>query len=353
MLFKDTTFGKLKIKGNRPFLIAEVGVNHENDIDIAFQMIEKAAESGCDAVKFQSYKAGTIASRYSPSYWDLTKEPTNSQHELFLKHDKFGIEEYKKLSVKARDCNIWFMSTPFDNYFAKELAPLMPVYKIASADITNHPFLEYCASFGKPIIISTGASTIGEVEKAIEVLKNSGVTKICIMHCILSYPTEPINANLRVIEHLKSVFPDVMIGYSDHVPPYFDCLTLTTSWLLGARIIEKHFTLDKILPGNDHYHAMDPDDVINFRKQCDFVNNLLGSNVKKVFDCEINSRLNARRSLILNKGKSKGEVITTDDIDIKRPGNGIAPEFLDLVLGKKLITDVKEDEVLLWEMFIS
>src|SRR5690606_3185888 len=353
MLYQDIKFGELEVKGNRPFLIAEAGVNYENSIETAFEMIEKAAESGCDAVKFQSYKAGSIASKYSPSYWDLSKEATTSQHELFLKYDKFGIEEYRKLRDKCNECGIWFMSTPFDNFFAAELADLMPVYKIASADITNYPFLKYCASFGKPIILSTGASTLGEVEKALELLKGENVKDICLMHCILSYATLPQDANLRVIEHLRNVFPDIIIGYSDHVPPYFQCVTLTTAWLLGARIIEKHFTLDKTLPGNDHYHAMDPLDVMEFRKQNDFVSEILGSNIKKVFDCEKNSRLHARRSLVMKINKVKGDVVTQEDIEIKRPGSGIAPEFLEVIAGKKLIKEVKEDEVLQWEMSIE
>lgn len=350
-LYSGINFGDLKLEGDKPFLIAEAGVNYENDINVAYKMIEKAASSGCDAIKFQSYKASKIASRYSPSYWDLSKEPTTSQHELFQKYDKFSINEYTKLAEKAKECGIWFMSTPFDLDFARELDPLMPAYKIASADITNYPLLELCASFGKPIIISAGASTLDEVQKALKVLVSSGAKDICVMHCILSYPTKPEDANLRVIEHLKNEFPDIIIGYSDHVPPHYDCITLTTAWLLGARIIEKHFTLDKSLPGNDHYHAMDPDDVINFRKQCGFVSQILGSNEKKVFECEENSRLHARRSLVINSNKSKGEILTAEDIEVKRPGSGIAPEFIKEIIGRKLKRNVNEDEILIWDMF--
>lgn len=350
---KIIQFGDIKISNSRPFLIAEAGVNHENSLQNAINLVKEAAKCGCDAIKFQSYKAETIASKFSPSYWDLSKEPTESQHELFKKYDSFDKNEYEILARTAIENNILFMSTPFDHRFADILCDLMPMYKIASADITNYPLLEHCAKKMKPMIISTGASTIGEVETAVRLIESTGNKNICIMHCVLSYPTNPKNANLNIIKHLKKIFPNYLIGYSDHVPPFHDCLALTTSWLLGARIIEKHFTLDKNMKGNDHYHAMDPTDVINFRNECEFIHNSLGQSVKEVLECEKQSRLQARRSLVINKNKNCGDVISKNDILIKRPGTGIEPQHLDLIVGKKLLCDIKQDELLEWKMFLS
>ncbi len=351
--YNDLSFGPLTLSGDRPYLIAEAGVNYENSMDTALRMVEEAASAGADAIKFQSYKAGKIASVYSPSYWDLSKESTTSQHELFQKYDSFNKKEYEQLAKRAKECGIDFMTTPFDFDFADELIPLMPVVKIASADLTNLPFLKHCASKGKPIILSVGASTIGEVQQALDTIYATGNRKVSLLHCVLSYPTAPENANLRIIEHLTSIFPGVIIGYSDHVPPHHDCIALTTSWLLGARILEKHFTLDKTKPGNDHYHAMDPDDIRNFRKQCDFVTSTLGQYNKEVLPCEAEARKQARRSLVAAGPLTAGTIVTEKDMMIKRPGTGISPEYQHMLAGKKLLRDVKEDELLQWEMFIG
>lgn len=350
--YKDIKFGDIVLDGNRPYLIAEAGVNYENSIHEALKMIEEAANAGADAIKFQSYKANKIASIYSPSYWDLNKESTTSQHELFEKYDSFNKKEYEILAEKSKECGITFLSTPFDFDFADELIPLMPVVKIASADLTNLPFLKHIAKKGKPMILSVGASNLGEVQQGLDVVLNEGIKDVALLHCVLSYPTAPENANLNIINQLKIIYPELVIGYSDHVPPHFDCIALTTSWLLGARIIEKHFTLDKTKLGNDHYHAMDPDDIRNFRKQCDFVTSILGQSKKEVLPCELDARKQARRSIVASRDLSKGTIITENDFMIKRPGTGISPENIDIILGKKIICDVKYDELFQWEMFM-
>lgn len=352
-LYPSIKFGNVTLRSDRPFLIAEAGVNYENDMSVAMAMIEEAAKAGADAIKFQSYKADKIASKYSPSYWDLSKEPTTSQHALFKKYDLFNEKEYAALAVRAKECGIIFMSTPFDFDFADSLAPCMPLFKIASADLTNLPFLRHCAKKGKPMILSVGASTIGEIDDAVKTVRNAGNEQIALLHCVLSYPTDPKNANLRIIDHLKATYPECIIGYSDHVPPHFDCITLTAAWTLGARIIEKHFTLDKTKPGNDHYHAMDPADIRNFRQQCDFVTNLLGQRKKEVLPCEKESRKQARRSLVVARAIKAGEAINEKDLMIKRPGTGIEPKYIDLILGKAPRVDLREDEILQWNMFMN
>ncbi|MFH2104099.1 MAG: N-acetylneuraminate synthase family protein [Chloroflexota bacterium] len=350
---EDILFGTIALKADRPYLIAEAGVNYENDMETAVCMVEEATAAGADAIKFQSYKAETLASRFSPSYWDTTKESTKSQFELFKKYDHFDIDDYATLATHAARCGIDFLTTPFDVRFADALVPLMPVIKVASADLTNHPFLRHIAPMGKPVILSVGASTLGEVDEAVRLLKSEGVDQIALLHCVLSYPCDPSDANLGVIQHLQVAFPDLVVGYSDHVPPAYGCATLTTAWLLGARIIEKHFTLDKTKSGNDHYHAMDPEDMRAFRSQCDYVTALIGSDHKEVFACEAEARQQARRSLVAARALRSGETVTRDDILVKRPGTGINPRFLDVVVGARIIGDIQEDEILQWEMFLA
>ncbi len=349
----EIRFGELTLRADRPFLIAELGVNYENDMQTAERMVKAAAEAGADAVKFQSYKAETLASRFSPSYWDTTKESTRSQFELFKKYDHFDVAEYEALAKYARECGVIFITTPFDRHFADALAPLMPVIKVASADLTNHPFLRHIASKGKPVILSVGASTLGEVDEAVRLLKSEGVDDIALLHCVLSYPCAPADANLGVIGHLRAAFPDLVIGYSDHVPPAYGCSALTTAWLLGARILEKHFTLDKTRPGNDHYHAMDPEDLKQFRAQCEYATALIGSDEKAVFPCEAEARKQARRSLVAARAIRTGEVLTAADLLVKRPGTGIDPRFLEVVAGSVAIRDIQEDEILQWDMFLK
>lgn len=352
-MYETIQFGSLSLQGRRPFLIAEAGVNHENSLESALKMVEEAARAGADAIKFQSYKAETLASKHSPSYWDLGAEPTKSQFELFKKYDSFGDVEYARLAAHAKECGIVFLSTPFDFHFADSLEPLMPGYKIASADLTNLPLLRHCAAKGKPMIVSVGASTSVEIERAIKEIRSTGNRQIALLHCVLSYPCKPEDANLRVISSLKELFPDCVVGYSDHVPPDHGCLALTEAWLLGARIIEKHFTLDKAKPGNDHYHAFDPDDIRHFRRQCEYATTLLGQATKEVLPCEQVARQQARRSLVAAKPIRKGQCITRDLIAIKRPGTGIPTEYLESLVDRCALRDIEGDELLSWDMFLQ
>lgn len=351
-MYETIHFGDLTLSGTRPFLIAEAGVNYENDLEVAFRMVEEAASAGADAIKFQSYKAEKLASRHSPSYWDLSKESTESQFGLFKKYDHFNDEDFAALAKKAHECGIIFLSTPFDFHYADFLAPHMPVYKIASADLSNTPFLRYCAGKGKPIILSVGAATLAEVDEAVRIIRGEGNNNIALLHCVLSYPCKPEDANLKFIKRIESIFPDCIVGYSDHVPSDFGGLCLTTAWLLGARIIEKHFTLDKTKTGNDHYHAMDPEDIREFRRRCAYMTSLLGGNSKVVLACEMEARKQARRSLVAARHIKAGEIIGNEDIAIKRPGTGIEPKFLDLFVGARTIRDIHEDQLLQWDDFM-
>ncbi len=329
-----------------PFMIAEAGVNHEGSLDIAKRLIDEAKEGGAQAIKFQTYKAHTIASKHSPSYWDLSKESTTSQFELFKKYDSFWKKEYVELKAYCDKVGIIFLSTAFDTTSADFLNELMPVFKISSSDITNIPFIEYQCQFGKPIILSTGASHQWEIQKAVEAIEKQG-NELLLMHCVLNYPTENKNANLARIKGLEKAFSHLPIGYSDHTLPQ-EMNTSLFAWMMGAEMIEKHFSHDKTLPGNDHYHAMDKQDLKVFFEKVKQAKVLMGSAKVSALPSEEPARNNARRSLVLTQDVPKGTTIEKQHLTWKRPAHGISPQYIDQVLGKTTLIELKEDDLLHW-----
>lgn len=345
-------------KTNKLYLIAEMGVNFYDTakqlnitpLEAAKLYIDKAAEAGIDCAKFQSYKANTIVSKNSPAYWDTTKEATKTQYELFQKFDSFGESEYKELCDYTHSKGMDFTSTPFDYASADYLYDMVDFYKISSSDLSNIPFIKHIAAKGKPMVVSVGAAYLSEVDEAIRAMKEVGNNDICILHCVLSYPTDPKNANLKIIKTLKEVFPDVKVGFSDHVAPDPTMMTLATAYLLGSEVIEKHFTLDKTLTGNDHYHSGDPEDFKKARANFEMIDKVLGQPEKTVLECEIVPRREARRSLVLTRDMKAGEKITENDIMPKRPGTGISPKYTDIVLGREVKRDLEEDTILTWDM---
>jgi len=357
---KTMNIGTTNITDNpTPYLIAEIGVNHfdiaeKRDIDpldAAKEMVSEAATAGVDAVKFQSYTADRIASKHSPAYWDTEEEETESQYELFKQYDEFGAEEFEELAAWTDDnYDVDFMSTPFDFHAVDYLEELVPAYKVASADITNHPLLRAIARKEKPVLLSTGASTIGEIDDAISVIEEEvSDPELCLLHCILQYPTDEENANLGMIDHLSEIYPDYTVGYSDHVPPDEGMITLLNSVVHGAEIIEKHFTLDKHLEGNDHYHAMDPDDIRTFRNNIETLQTTTGSSQKAPIEAETDSRKHARRSLVAATDIKRGDEISRDQIAIKRPGTGIPPTALEIAVGRTAREDIDSDDIITWE----
>lgn len=343
---------------SKPYIIAEMGVNfydtakvmNISPLEAAKLYVDKAAEAGIDCAKFQSYKAGTIVSKNSPAYWDTTKEPTKTQYELFLKHDSFGEREYRELCDYTHSRGMDFTSTPFDYASADYLEPMVDFYKISSSDLSNLPFIRHIAKKGKPVYMSVGASYISEVDEAVRILAEEGCPDIVLFHCVLSYPTEPKNANLRIIETLKRIFPNVRVGFSDHVAPDETMMTLATAYMLGAEVIEKHFTLDKTLPGNDHYHAGDPEDFKKAINNFKWIGTVMGSPEKTVLECEKIPRREARRSLVLTRDMKAGEIIKEEDLMPKRPGTGISPKYTDIVIGRKVKVDLNEGAILTWDM---
>lgn len=339
---------KLIDDASEPYIIAEIGVNHEGSMSLAKRLIEMAHEGGADAAKFQSYKAETLASKTSPSYWDLTKEKTTSQYELFKKYDTFNKENYRELKEHCDKVGIDFISTPFDLEAIDYLAEIAPFLKVASADLTNTPFLRAAAKTKKSVVLSTGASTLSEIKAAVKTLIDSGCSGVALLHCVLNYPTPDEFANISMIDDLVINFPDLIIGYSDHTVPDSQMLALNISYIKGARIIEKHFTHDKTLPGNDHYHAMDVNDLKKFRSNIKEIRPFLGSNKKNALTSEASARSNARRSLV-TKGKiAKGMQFTEKNLTFKRPGFGISPLHWDELIGTTASCDLDDDHILQW-----
>lgn len=342
----------------KPYVIAEAGVNfydtaaeHSNTpLEEAKLYCLEAKKSGIDAIKFQCYKADTIASKNSPAYWDMTKEPTDSQYKLFQKFDHFGEKEYQEICDYCNEIGIDFLATPFDYASADYLEGMVKVYKISSSDLSNFPLLRYIAKKGKPIFLSVGASYLSEVEEAVRVLKEAGCKDITLLHCVLSYPCKFEDANLNMIIRLKAVFPDLEIGYSDHTLPDTGMTVLTTAYLLGATVLEKHYTLNKTLQGNDHYHAGDPDDFKAAIENMARINTIIGNSDKTVLPCEEIPRKQARRSLVLTKDLHEGDIIQKEHLTAKRPGTGISPMNEELVVGRRLKVEVHKDDILTWDM---
>ena len=339
-------------------LIAEIGVNYYDiakqrnisNMEAAKLMISEAKSAGIHAVKFQTYKAEGLAVKDSPSYWDTSEEPTTSQYELFKKFDEFGEYEYRELKKYADDIGIEFMSTAFDVNSADYLNEMMDIYKISSSDLNNIPFIAYQAKKDKPIILSVGASDLDEIKLAVKEIRKYNDKPVVLMHCVLEYPTPYEHANLNKIISLCKEFPDLYIGYSDHTKPDKNYDLIKTAYNLGATVIEKHFTLDKSLAGNDHYHAMDVKDAINIIKEIEFIDNIRGDYTIKCLDSELIARENARRSLVSLIDVEKGQKIEANMLTYKRPGKGISPDEIENLIGKIAKQYIQADTSITWDM---
>lgn len=337
----------MKIFYKKPFLIADIGVNYYDiaqkeeisDIDAAKLMISEAKKVGIDAVKFESYKTENLLS-----------EESQTQFDLFKKYDKFGVDEFRQLADFCSELKIKFLSTPLDFESADYLDEFMDIYPISSSDLTNIPFIQYIAKKNKPILLLTGAATLNEIKQAVKAIEEVSTVDIAIMHSVLAYPTEYRDANLAMIKDLVQNFPEYEIGYSDHTRPDSNMFVLTTAYNYGAEIIEKHFTLDKSLPGNDHNHSMDPEDVMVFKTNVGFLSQLSGMKNKQPLICESSAKRASRRSIVLTKDIKKGDIITADLITFKRPGTGISPARVDDVVGKTALVDISKDTLIDFDM---
>ncbi|MEE9180640.1 MAG: N-acetylneuraminate synthase family protein [Vicinamibacteria bacterium] len=348
---KAVRFGHRPIGEGHPcFVIAEAGVNHNGDIELGRALIREAKEAGADAVKFQSYKAGKISTRTAPRYWVEPDDPDGSQYDTFAKLDSFGEEEHRELFRYAKEVGILCLSTPFDDEAVDMLDELgVPGYKIASADLTDHPLIERAARKGKPVLLSTGLATIAEVGEAVEVVRGAGNDQLVLLQCTLQYPCDYENVNLRMMLHLKAAFPDIPVGLSDHS---LGIAVPQAAVALGAVAVEKHYTVDKTLPGSpDHHLSVDPKDLRQMMDAIRAIEKALGRYEKGPVEAESAAYQYARRSIVSAKAIAQGERITRDMLTFKRPGTGIYPKFVDMVVGRTARASIPEDTVLHWEMF--
>lgn len=331
------------------YVIAEAGVNHNCDVQLGYALIEAAGRAGADAIKFQNYTASKISTRIAPRYWEDKDDPKGSQWDTFAKLDKLSDGDFKALLGHAFHVGLTAFSTPFDDEAVDFLASLkVPAIKIASADLTCHPLLERAARVGAPMILSTGTSTLAEVDEALNVVAKTGNDEVVLLHCTLRYPCPPEGINLGMMVHLMKAFPGVPVGLSDHS---LGISVPQAAVALGAVMIEKHFTVDKKLPGSpDHHLSVDPPEMSAMVKGIRTVEASLGSSVKGLEPLEKDAFLYARRSLTSAVAIPRGTKLTRPMLTYKRPGTGIPPRFLDIVVGRAASVDIPEDTTLTWEM---
>lgn len=343
--------GLFKYIKERVFIIAEIGCNFEGDLIRAKEMIHAAAEAGSDAVKFQTFIPERLASKHAKKFWDIEGCPGETQLEEYIQMPRLSFDEYRELKQESKRLNIIFFSTPSDEDSSDLLERLnIPLYKISSMDITHIPLLKHVAKKRKPMILSTGASTIDEIQEAVSVIKAEGNEDIALLHCITNYPTKDTNVNLRMITDLIKNFPDIPVGYSDHTYPENGEGIVTAAVALGARIIEKHFTFDNKRLGYDHAISVDYRGLKRLVIQVRRVDKALGEGHKAPIASENRARRHARRSIVASRDIPKGIIISQDMLDIKRPGTGIEPRHIDTVIGRRTKVNIPADTILDWDM---
>ena len=336
------------IIGEKTFIIAEAGVNHNGNIETAKELIDVAINAKADAIKFQTFNTDKLVTKKAAKadYQTETTNANESQYEM-LKKLELSKKDHKELISYCNEQNITFMSTPFDFESVDLLEKLgVDIFKIGSGDLTNIPLLKYIAELKKPMIVSTGMANLGEVEEAVNAINNSGNDKLILLHCVSNYPAAFKNVNLRAMNTLKTAFK-VPVGYSDHT---LGIEVSIASVALGAKVIEKHFTLNEKMEGPDHKASINPNNLKKMVKSIRYVERTLGNGIKKYQKSEIDNRKKARRSLIINSSLKRGTTITNNVLEIKRPGIGIKPKYKHEIIGMKTRVNVQADSILKWDM---
>jgi len=331
----------------RIFIIAEAGVNHNGSLDLALRLIDAAKASGADAVKFQTFRAESLAVRtaHKAPYQERTTAAAESQFEM-LQRLELDAMAHRRLIDHCRQAGIQFLSSPFDAESADLLASLdVPAFKVPSGEITNLPLLRQLARKGRPLILSTGMATLDEVAEAVEALQSAGAAQLTLLHCVTEYPAPYAEVNLRAMQTLQSAF-GLPVGYSDHTPGIEIAVAAAA---LGAEVIEKHFTLDRSLPGPDHAASLEPDELRQMVSAIRHVEAALGTGIKVPAPCELPNMAVARKSIVAARSMPAGHTLSDGDLDIKRPGSGLAPKLLPSLIGRTLRGDVVKDEVIDWK----
>lgn len=334
------------IDTSKAFIIAEAGVNHNGNLDLAYQLIDVAKDAGADAVKFQTFIPNKIISKFADkaNYQKKTTDKNESQLEM-IKKIALSFENHKKLLEYCKNKNIKFLSSPFDLDSIDFLNKLgLDIFKIPSGEIINLPYLKKIGSLNKKLIMSTGMSNLGEVESAIDILIKSGTKRenIAILHCTTNYPCPYEEVNLKAMLTLKEAFK-LTVGYSDHT---LGIEVPIAAVALGARIIEKHFTLNKNMKGPDHKASLEPDELKEMVAAIRNIELALGDGVKNPNKSEIEIMKVTRKSIVASKNIKKSEIFTKTNITIKRPGTGISPMRWSEVIGQKANRDYKDDELI-------
>ena len=327
---------------NRTYIIAEAGVNHNGDLKMALQLIQEAKKAGADCVKFQTFKAEQIVTQQSPKakYQLEVTSKSESQFEM-LKKLELTLDDYRALLEECKRVGIDFLSTPYNKEDVDFLCGLnVSGFKIASGQLTELPFLTYAASKGKQMIISTGMATLAEVFAAVDTIRKAGNNDIIVLQCTTNYPSRIDDANLLAMISMREACK-VRVGYSDHVQNNYACFA---SVALGAEVVEKHFTLDKNLPGPDHSSSLTPDEFSELVQGIRNIEASLGDGIKLPSQAEVDNTHGMKRSMVALADLSAGTIITESHIGFKRPLNGLHPNLLEQVLGKKLARPIKKDE---------
>lgn len=328
------------------FIIAEAGVNHNGSPELAKKLIDVAADAGADAVKFQTFKADRLVSKTAQkaAYQQQTTDASESQYDM-IKKLELGEEAHHELMAYCKTKNILFLSTPFDHESIDLLNDLgIKIFKIPSGEITNLPYLRHIGSLGKQVILSTGMADLGEIEDALDVLSASGTPKerITVLHATTEYPCPIEDVNLRAMQTIKDAF-GVKIGYSDHTNGIEIPIAAAA---MGARVIEKHFTLDKTMEGPDHKASLEPDELMAMVAAIRNIEKALGNGIKKPSPSEMKNISIARKSIVASCAIAKGEHLNAENITVKRPGNGINPMRFDELIGTIAQKDYHEDELI-------
>ena len=331
---------------SKTLIIAEAGVNHNGDLDLAKQLINAAADAGADLVKFQTFNANRQVTRTAKKadYQTQTTSSTESQHAM-LRRLELTEEMHHQLIAHCLTQNIGFLSTGFDIESVDLLVSLgQECFKIPSGEITNLPYLRHIGQLGKTVILSTGMATLGEIEAAIEVLEQTGTprAKVTVLHCTTEYPTPMNEVNLRAMQSIHAAF-DVAVGYSDHTEGIEIAIAAVA---MGASVIEKHFTLDRTFPGPDHQASLEPAELKAMVTAIRNIEIALGDGIKRLTPSEARNKPVARKSLVASRAISIGEIFTAENITTKRPGTGISPMRWDELVGQAAQKDYQEDELI-------
>jgi N,N'-diacetyllegionaminate synthase len=338
--------GRAIAPGRPVFVIAEAGVNHNGDAAMARALIDAAADSAADAVKFQTFRTSALTSRTAPkaAYQIEATGAGESQSEMLMRLE-LSTETLRALQAHAAARGIVFFSTPFDEASADTLAALgVPMFKIPSGEITNLPLLRHIAAKGKPIILSTGMSTLDEVAQALAAIGDVADVPVAILHCVSAYPAPVGEVNLRAMDALRDRFGRP-VGLSDHTLGLEIALAAVAR---GAAIVEKHLTLDKNLPGPDHRASLEPAEMAALVHGIRNVEAALGDGVKRPMPSELDTRRVARKSLVAARALRAGEELVKDAVAVKRPGTGISPAELERALGRRVRRDLAADDVIDW-----